>query len=52
MMYIHTNIFAYGVETDDLYKDIFPDVSARFYTRSFLKCGHYSGKPVEVNKKC
>ena len=50
LLFTDTDSLCYEIETEDLYKDINPDVDQKFDTSNFEK-DHISGIPTGVNKK-
>jgi len=52
-MYMDTDSFVYHVKTEDIYKDIAPDVDARFDTSNYPKVQDEKDakyRPLEVGK--
>ena len=53
LMYTDTDSFVYHIKTEDIYKDIAPDVDARFDTSNYLKVEDENDpkyRPLEVGK--
>ena len=50
LLFTDTDSLMYEIETDDFYKDIFPDVRDKFDTSNYPK-DHPSGIETEFNKK-
>ena len=51
LLFTDTDSLMYEIQTEDFYKDITPDVEAKFDTSDYPEKGHKSDIPVGKNKK-